>query len=417
MNLHVAYVLKTFPVLSQVTVMNEITALRKMGVQVTVVSVLPSKETLYHAGTDELQEQVIHWWGERRSKGMVIWSNLNAVLRSGWTRYRQARQLVEEIGLLHGARAFARLVDVAFQLRARGVHHLHAHFATEATTVAHALSSLSGLPFSFTAHAYDIFLRPHRLGEKMQAAHFVVTVSEYNKRYLLEHWDTVPDEKICVIHPGVDLERFSPDLRTPAGDGRFHIFSVGRLVEKKGYADLVKACRLLTERRVDFECTIVGEGPQRSLLEEAIVSLELEGRVRLVGAMLQEQFAPMLRQADVFTLPCIIAQDGDRDAMPLAIEEAMAMGLPVVSTRVVGIPELVRHEAGLLVPPHSPPDLAEALEQIYLAGAEGRAAMGAKGGAIVARDFNIQQEVGKMLRLFAGGSMSPSVLEGMQRAS
>ena len=179
-------------------------------------------------------------------------SNLGTALRSGWRRYAQARQLVEEIGLLQGVRAFARLVDVASQLHSQGVRHLHAHFVTEATTVAQALSLLSGLPFSFTAHAYDIFLRPHRLGEKKQSTRFVVTVSEYNRRYLLEHWPDVPADKIHVIRPAVDLGHFAPNLRMPAKDGQFHIFSVGRLVEKKGYADLIEACQILRDQDESF---------------------------------------------------------------------------------------------------------------------------------------------------------------------
>jgi len=412
-SLKIGYVLEYFPVLSQVTVLNELMALREMGVQTAVVSLLPPTEKIQHAAVEELREQVIYWWEARRNRVIVLKSNLHAVLRSGWRRYEYARQLVEEIGLLQGARAFARLTDVAFQLRARGVRHLHAHFATEATTVVQALSLLSGLPFSFTAHAYDIFLRPHCLEEKMRAARFVVTVSEYNKRYLLEQCPDVPAEKIHVVRPGVDIDRFSPDQRTPAGDGLFHIFSVGRLVEKKGYADLVEACRLLADKRIDFECTIVGDGPQRAALESAIVRRGLEDRVSLVGAMPQEQFAPMLRRADVFVLPCIVAQNGDRDAMPLAIEEAMAMGLPVVSTQIVGIPELVRDGAGLLVPPHSPVDLSQALEQVYRSGAEGRAEMGRRGRAIVERHFNIRHEARKMLALFEGGAR-PLRVQGRQ---
>lgn len=406
--MHVAYVLKFFPVLSEVTVVNELTALREMGVQTTVVSLLPPVQEVQHKAAEGIREQVIYWWEARRSRATVLKSNLNAVLGVGWWRYRCARRLVEEAGLVKGARAFARLTDVAFQLKAQGVRHLHAHFATEATTFAQTLSLLSGLPFSFTAHAFDIFLAPHRLEEKMHAARFVVTVSEYNRRYLLEHWK-VPAEKIHVIHPGVDMDRFSPDQRTPAGDGRFHIFSVGRLVDKKGYADLVSACGLLADKGVDFECTIVGEGPERAKLESAIVGHGLEDRVSLVGAMPQEQFIPVLRRADVFALPCVIAQNGDRDAMPLALEEAMAMGLPVVSTRVVGIPELVRDGAGLLVPPRSPSDLAQALEQVYRAGVEGGVTMGQRGRAIVEQHFNVRYEARKMLDLFESMSASPTM--------
>lgn len=399
-SLKIGYVLKSFPVLSQVTVLNELMALREMGVQTTVISLLPPEEKIRHAIVEELWEQVIYLWEARRNRAIVLKSNLNTMLRSGWRRYEYARQLVEEIGLLRGARAFARLVDVAFQLQARGVRHLHAHFATEATSVAQALSLLSGLPFSFTAHAYDIFLDPHRLGEKMRAARFVVTVSEYNKRYLLEHRPDVPADKIHVVRPGVDLDRFSPDLRTPAEDGRFHIFCVGRLVEKKGYADLVEACRILRDQGVDFECTIVGEGPQRAALETTIARHGLKSHVSLAGAMSQEQFTPLLHRADVFVLPCVIAQNGDRDAMPLAIEEAMAMGLPVVSTHILGIPELVRDGAGILVPERDSQAVAQALLQLYRLPAEERMAMGRKGRAVVESAFSLQGETRRLVNLF-----------------
>ncbi len=404
--MHVVYVFKSFPVLSQVFALNEMKALQEMGVQITIISLLPPREGIRHALAEEMRGQVIYWWEARRRKPTVLLSNLKALGRSGWEGYRKARQMVEEIGLLKGARAFARLTDLAIYLRERGVHHLHAHFATEATTVAQVLSILSGLPFSFTAHAFDIFLTPHRLGEKMQAARFVATVSEYNKRYLLQHWPGTPADKIHTIRPAVDLKRFPPDSRIPTGDGRFRIFSVGRLVEKKGLADLITACKLLAERGLDFECTIVGEGPQRTVLEALVARYGLEDRVHLPGAMAQEHFLPMLRRADVFALPCVIARNGDRDAMPLAIVEAMAMGLPVVSIRIVGIPELVQEGTGLLVPPHSPSDLARALEQLYQAGPEGRAAMGAKGRAVVKRYFDARREARKLLALFRGESGS-----------
>jgi glycosyltransferase involved in cell wall biosynthesis len=259
------------------------------------------------------------------------------------------------------------------------------------------------LPFSFTAHAYDIFVSPQYLDQKLKEAKFAITVSEYNKRYLIDKYGSSCEKKIHIIRPVVDIRRFTP--RPPRGgcQHQLNILSVGRLVEKKGYVFLVEACHILRQRGVDFVCRIAGEGRDRPLLEDAIKRYGLEACVHLLGNLPHEEIQPLLEQATMFVLPCVVARDGDRDAMPQVLAEAMAREVPVISTTAVGIGELVRDEAGFLVPPRDAQALADAIGRLWSVDEKAREAMGKKGRQIVELEFDPQRAVMKLLSLMNGG--------------
>ncbi|MDY7080491.1 MAG: glycosyltransferase family 4 protein [Chloroflexota bacterium] len=303
-------------------------------------------------------------------------------------------------------KAFMRFAYWAYELKRHGVTHLHAHWATEATTAAMIFSWLSGLPFSFTSHAYDIFVSPEYLDRKLAEAQFAITVSEYNKRYLMDQYGSGHESKIHIIRPVIDIRRFTPRPPRSEYQSRLSILSVGRLVEKKGYLFLIEACRILRQRGIDFVCRIAGEGQDRPLLEDAIKRHGLEMSIDLPGDLPHEAIQPLLEQVTVFVLPCVIARDGDRDAMPQVLAEAMAREVPVISTTVVGLGELVRDGAGLLVPPRDAQALADAIERIGSADEETREVMGKAGRRIVELEFDPQKAVMKLLTLINEGQRS-----------
>jgi glycosyltransferase involved in cell wall biosynthesis len=237
----------------------------------------------------------------------------------------------------------------------------------------------------------------------MNRAKFVVTVCDYNKKYLLEYNPAFPADRLHVIHVGIDAELFSQDHSAQdhqQGRGPFHITSIGRLVEKKGLPYLIQALGILNREAVKFRCTIVGEGPERATLERLINESQLDSMVRLVGAQESDQVKTVLQGADVFVLPCIVAKDGDRDATPTVLLEAMAMGIPVVSTSVAGIPEVVPKEAGILVPPGEAPALARAIKAVAELSENERTAMREYGRKHVSVHFNIDNEVRRLAYLF-----------------
>ncbi|MDH3285411.1 MAG: glycosyltransferase, partial [Acidobacteriota bacterium] len=246
-----------------------------------------------------------------------------------------------------------------------GVQHFHAHFATRATTAALLASSISGIPYSFTAHAFDIYrssVRPQVLSDKIRNASFVVTISEANREYL-KGVANGSAANVALVRNGIDLQRFRPNGAT--ADPPFTVLSVARLVEKKGLPVLVAACRILRDRGVSFRCQIIGRGRQRPQLLDLIDRWDLRRTVRLLGGRRQGEVLEFYRSAHAYVLPSIVGGDGNKEGLPVSIVEALACGLPVVSTPIAGIPEVVTHGTnGLLVPPGDAAALADALQRI-----------------------------------------------------
>jgi glycosyltransferase involved in cell wall biosynthesis len=253
-------------------------------------------------------------------------------------------------------------------LDASEVRHLHAHFCHGATTVTWLASMMTGLPFSFTAHAKDIYcesLNPAGLlGRKMRAARFVVTCTDANREHLRS---LEPSAELHCIYHGLNAE-FEGLLKQPSrtrSRRRNHLraLGVGRLVPKKGFDVLVEACGILRRRNIEFEAVIVGpHGEHEGELRRRIQRLGLETHIRLTGPMEQSQLYEEYRRASAFCLPCRVLESGDRDGIPNVLMEAMACGLPVITTAVSGIPEIVTHGVnGQLIPPDNPEALADAL--------------------------------------------------------
>ncbi len=396
----IGYILKTFPVLSQTFVLNEMRTLEALGVPIEIFSVLipdPEDVEQQHNGIGPLVERTIYWQRERAPRWKVGRANAVLLARSGRRAYARARQAIEEARILQGQRAFARFAAWAYELQQRGVTHLHAHFATEGAAVARAFAALTGLPYSVTVHAYDLFLYPDMLSAVLPDAAFVVTVSRYNKDYILNSCPDVDPARIHVLHPWVDLETFQP-VSLP--EGPLLVRSVGPPGEKKGHADLLEACRLLQEQGVDFTCRIIGEGPLREELEVRIAEHDLQDRVQLLGAQPHAVVRQALSECNVFALACVVAEDGDRDGMPVSLAEAMALGVPVVSTDIVGLPELVQDGAGLLVPPRDAEALADALRRMSEMSPSARSEIGRRGRAVIEADFDLRRGVEKLAKLF-----------------
>jgi glycosyltransferase involved in cell wall biosynthesis len=259
---------------------------------------------------------------------------------------------------------------------------------------------LTGVPYSFTTHARDIFragINRNLLREKIAGASFVIGVSEYNRRFIEKDVRPARSSHVRVVYNGVDLKSFRPDP-TVAREPEL-ILSAGRLVPKKGFADLLDACRLLREHGRSFRCRIIGEGPLRAELEAQ--AADLGDVVEFAGARTQEELAQEYQRAAVFVLAATVPPDGNTDALPTVLLEAMASGCPVVSTRVAGIPEIVDHEEnGLLVEPGAAPALSAAIERL-LADPQLRARFGANARLKAEERFDANKNAADLYRLFA----------------
>ncbi len=244
------------------------------------------------------------------------------------------------------------------------VGHIHSQWINSCGTIAMYGAWLLDVPFSFTGHASDLFRERCALEDKIRRADFIVCISEFHRRFYLQHG--ARPEQLLVVYCGIEPDWFYPSKRDRLSGQPYRILSSGRLVEKKGFRYLIEACRILSDRGGQFECVIGGNGELEGELRAQIARLGLSGRVTLTGqALLQEKIVDFMHGGDVYVLPCVWASDNDVDGLPQMLMEAMACGLPAISTRLVGIPDLVRNEeTGLLVEPNDPAALADAIERL-----------------------------------------------------
>jgi glycosyltransferase involved in cell wall biosynthesis len=383
-------VLARYPQISETFVENELRELEARGVPVEVVALAPGHADPERPPVSEVGYPADHSAVKRiRAAARVAREEPGAA--AGYLRGERAWPPPNGHRRLRGLGRIAPWVP-----QARRARHLHAHFATEPTDIARLLSRFSGRPYSFAGHATDVFQSPDALRENLAGAKFMVTDCEYNRRHIAS---VAPEHahKVSVLILGTDLERFrrvTPYL----ADGP--VVAVGRLVPKKGFADLIAAAARPEAGLGGREVLIVGEGPQRPELERQIAATGAP--VRLLGAQGNDSIRELLERAAIFTLPCVVGPDGDRDSMPVALKEAMALELPVVGTREVGLPELIDSDRGRLVPPADPPALALALGELLGMPAGERVAVGRAGRAFVEAHCDQRRQAERLLELIEG---------------
>ena len=403
-----AYILGAFPAPSQTFVAREIRTLLRLGLPLRVFALGRQKRA-----RSEEEDRI--WAAEvRHVPAGLSWRLACAhfwFLRRRERRRRYWRACVAVVGLRHRPRylvlqalhVFWRVPAVARELLASGsTRHVHAHFAVSQTEAALVLATLLDCGFSFTAHARDIYATPKALEQKLRAARFVVTCTEYNARHLSRLCPELPQGRLHVIRHGV------PNPPGPAATGARSrlpqgpplLLSAGRLVAKKGFEVLVDACALLREKGVSFECRIAGAGPLYRGLERRIERAGLRAHVRLLGWQGADEMARLYGAADAFALPSRVVNGGDRDGLPNVLVEAVSLGLAVVSTRVSAIPELIQDGVtGLLVEPEDPLSLAGALERL-LSDPALRERLGAAGQRLVRERFDLEANTRRLADLF-----------------
>lgn len=408
--LRLTYLHGRYPVLTETFIDREIQRLLERGVDLKIVSIRRPSDDL-SAPQRELS---------RRVEYLLPASPLRVAVALGWGLLVHPPTFLWTLAWLlsrphpAGTRArtalhFVTGVYAAYRLRNRRGVHIHAHFVDRAATVALVASRLLGTTYSVTAHAQEIYVNPVILRERIGEAAFAVTCTEYNLRHLRAELGARATQRLHRLYHGMDL---AVD-READGDGAERdprlIISIGQLWERKGLRYLVEACGVLRDRGADFRCEIVGDGPLRAELEALIQELDLADRVLLTGPQPFPEVVRRYRRASVFVLPCIVTDEGDRDGIPNVILEAMASRLPVVSTAVSGIPEVIHDgETGLVVPQRDPAAIADAVQR--LAADPGlAAAIGERANALVRAEFDPDRNVGRLLELFeAVGSAAES---------
>jgi glycosyltransferase involved in cell wall biosynthesis len=359
----IGFLVKVFPKVSETFILGEILGLEHCHLPILVFSLNRPTEHV----EQRVRAPVIYI---PRAEGcealQVLKAHLTLILRRP-RRYLSALAFAwsrPEGGTLMD---FVLAGSLAEQMKRLGIVHLHAHYASQPAAVAELVERLTGIPFSISAHAKDIYLsQPESLRRKLARARFTVTCTQYNKEYL----DQVTDHRAVIyrMYHGINLDRFRRGSETAARlrNGLAPlVLTVGRLREKKGLPVLIEACRRLREAGMTLCCQIVGYGPEQARLQALVAQWGLGDRVQFLGKLGQDEVIQRYLAADIFVLPCQVASDGDRDGIPNVLLEAMALELPVISTTVSGIPEVIRHgENGLLVPPGDAPALAAAIQSL-----------------------------------------------------
>jgi glycosyltransferase involved in cell wall biosynthesis len=390
-----------FPKLTETFVLYEILAMEKLGIEVQVCPLIQERQAISHPEVDKLLPRVcylpflslpivraqVHFLRRRPAAYLrALWD----VLRGTWG---SANFFFGALGI------FPKVVRFAYEIQKRGIGHIHCHFASHPALAGFIIRRLTGIPFSFTAHGSDLHVERRFLNQKVREAAFVVTVSAYNKELIVRECGEDIRAKIHVIHCGVDPDVFRR-LPHRMNQGPARMLCVASFEEVKGHEYLVEACRILRARGTAFVCDFVGDGPLRGTVENQIKQANLQEVIRVHGARSRPEIARMMAGADIMVLPSVPTRSGKREGIPVVLMEAMASELPVVSSELSGIPELVDNGyTGLLAPPRDIGALADALQKL-LHNSEMRSQMGRLGREKVLREFNLQRSAQKLSDLF-----------------
>ncbi|MEO6577746.1 MAG: glycosyltransferase [Candidatus Limnocylindria bacterium] len=406
----IAYLMSRFPKVSETFILYEILALEELGFDVEIFPLVREHEPVQHREAERLAA---------RAHDTRLGSLAVLAAQMFWLRRRPRAYAAAWFGAIRGNLASPRFLGRALAvvplaatfartMENASVEHIHAHWATHPALAAYVASKLTGIPYSFTAHAHDIYVDRPMLEEKIRHAAFVVTISEFNHRFLEELYGRSATERVVVVHCGTDTGLF----HAPAdrGAGPWTIVCVASLQPQKGQTHLIEACRLLLTRGVDLRCLMVGEGEMRPELEAQVRDAGLDGRVELLGQQPRHRVVELLGRADAVAQPSVVLPSGKMEGIPVALMEALAMERPVVATAISGVGELVENEVtGLLVEPGDAMQLADALQRLHssddLASRLGRA-----GRRRVVEEFDLMRSARQLADRFQ------RVIDGRRRA-
>lgn len=400
----IAYFVEKFPSPTQTFVYREVLGLRAQGFSPKLFSIWPSDPKDLSPEAIPLSKDTFYIFPNFLLTFLI--AHLKYLLTKP-IRYLKAFSLIitqpnePMINRWRSIRHFIYGILAIQEMEKQKIRHIHTHFGWSASSIALVANQLLNIPFSLTLHAHGIYIDRLLLKAKMQRSRFVVTISEFNKKYLC---DLFPEyrlsEKIHVVHCGLNSDIFRPPTKKRKHINNFTIVGIGQLDPRKGFHVLVETCRLLSEKNINYRCHVLGEGPERQRLEGMVKKYNLNGRVILPGHTPQEELRLILETADVSVLPCIWDKSGDIDGIPVALMETMAMGIPTISTNISGIPELIKHEHnGLLTSPEDYVGLANFIQRLK-DDRELGLRLGREGRKTIIDDFNIFKSAEQMRELF-----------------
>ncbi len=409
----IAFVLKGYPRLSETFILNEILLLEELGYPLHIVAMRNPGETKIHGDVERVKAPVSYvpdyFW---QFFGAFMLSHLRVLLRYPLS-YLPALHFAAWRSLKRWSSSTIKRFSQAVYFVDRVVPdarfgQYYAHFSHGPTTLVFFASWITGIPYSFSAHAKDIYLQEDEfLRQKIHGAQFAVTCTGFNRKHMAGVAGS--DAPVYRCYHGINIEKFTRNAALSRNGKPPVILSIGRFVPKKGFPTLLKAMHLLKEKGYAFSAYFAGGGPMADELQTLIDQFGLTANVQLINKLSQEELLDYYRKADIFALACEVQPDGDRDGIPNVLVEAMALEIPAVSTAISGIPELIDDgKNGLLVPQRNPEALAAALEKL-INQPELALALGKAGRETVKQEFDNRQNVIKIGTLLDDAMKSPAL--------
>ncbi|NOX35272.1 MAG: glycosyltransferase family 4 protein [Deltaproteobacteria bacterium] len=399
-------VLKGYPRISETFISNEILLLETLGFKIHIISMRHPREAFTHDSIRMIKAEVDYLPSTILDNLLpLIYHNFMLAMKKPKKYFKAVRKAGVRWIRTRKSATIKHLLQAGYltnkYLPGKNIVHFQAHFAHSPTSVALFSSLLSGIPFSFFAHAKDIYTSdPRQLKEKIDMARFVVTCTKYNKNHLSRLACNSTTPVFCVYH-GINLDYFSPKLNNVSCSPPYKLLTVARITEKKGLETIYRALAVLRDRGIRFTHTLVGEGDDHDKVVKLIKTLGLEKVTKLLGTLAHEEVIKHYADSDLFVLGCQIAENGDRDGIPNVMAESMAMNLPVVATNVSGLPEFLEDGVtGKVVPPKDPLAFADAIETL-LKDVNLRKKVRFEARKRITGDFNNQKLVNDLARIYS----------------
>ncbi|HYA14745.1 MAG TPA: glycosyltransferase [Syntrophales bacterium] len=397
----IAYITAKIPFGSQETfILTEMLVLKRLAVDILIIPRDKSKR-IFHKEAESLLDDTlsIPWFDVKIFITLLkyIVSNTTQfvmLLINIFFRARNVKVGFKNMIILPKALYISKL------LKKKSVSHIHAHWASTTSTMAYIISKVTGIPWSFTAHRWDI-AEDNILHEKCLTASFIRAINENGRNELSGIIrDMTLEKKIQVIHMGTLLPTLEGNHRSPSNE--FTVICPANFVHVKGHKYLFKACHILVKRGVSFRCLVAGDGPLENELKRFVNDLNLNSHIKFLGRLPHDTLLDLYHKGSVHAvvLPSVTTENNEKEGIPVALIEAMAFGIPVISTKTGGIPELIAHEGGIMVEEKNSTSIANAIEKLSN---DGRyySCVGKEGRKKVERDFNIVSITETLAYLFS----------------
>lgn len=399
----VGYIMSRFPTLSETFILDEVLALKRRGFDVTLFPLIRERSQSRHPETALVDGDLMYTPFVSRSilaaNWRIFWSDPGRYLRILLSTFLK---VIPSANFTIGAAGiWLKSVYLAAEARRRGIGHIHAHFCTHPTLAAWIICRFVGIPYSFTAHGSDLHVDQTMLAEKIRCARFAVMISQYNLEFTVARVGEALRQKMLLIHCGIDTSAFAASA-VPEG-GPLRILCIASLRPVKGHVPLLRACRILSDRGIDWHLTLIGDGELRNELASLSRDLEISPRVEFLGQQTRPVVLDNLKDCQLVALTSVMDKQGRREGVPVSLMEALAVGRPVVTSRLSGIPELIEHaHTGLLAEPGNPLDIADCLQWVFEHPIEARA-LAQHGRQRVLKSFDLTTNSNRLIDAITTG--------------